>query len=76
MNPTVLFPAPDAHPEDVPTTLRDWALRDGVRDEARRLLLAGEPFVFLTSEHSGSYALTAWPLASGPGLHWPAGGQA
>ncbi len=75
MNPTVLFPDPDAHPGDVPATLRDWALRDGVRNEARRLLLAGEPFAFLSSDHSGAYALTAWPLHLGPGPHWPAGGQ-
>ncbi|MGX2996080.1 hypothetical protein JNUCC64_17655 [Streptomyces sp. JNUCC 64] len=73
MNPQVLFPDPDAHPGDVPATLRDWALRDGVRNEARRRLLAGEPFAFLSSDHSGAYALTAWPLHSG--RHHPAGGE-
>ncbi|MGX2997201.1 hypothetical protein JNUCC64_23545 [Streptomyces sp. JNUCC 64] len=60
---TLLHVDPDAHPHDVPATLRDWAHRDGTRAEARRRLLAGEPFALLSSDHSGAYALTAWPLS-------------
>ncbi|MEV3871445.1 hypothetical protein [Streptomyces sp. NPDC049906] len=57
-------PAPCAgYPDDVPTALRDWAHRDGCRNEARRQLTSGEPFLLVSGDHTGWYALTAWPVA-------------
>jgi hypothetical protein len=57
-DPGALFPGPG----DVPAELRDWAAGEGHRLEARRLLTAGRPFLLLAADHTGRYALTAWPV--------------
>ncbi|MFF0449685.1 hypothetical protein ACFYT4_25290 [Streptomyces sp. NPDC004609] len=47
---------------DAPAHLRAWALKDGLRNQARRQLAAGTPLLIVTTDHTGWYALTAWPV--------------
>jgi hypothetical protein len=64
--------APVRHLGDAPTELRDWASGDGRRLEARRVLADGRPFLFVSADYTGWYALIAWPAGSSVGL--PASG--
>ncbi|MEV3869932.1 hypothetical protein [Streptomyces sp. NPDC049906] len=54
---------------DVPTDLRAWAEDERPRRAARHRLLAGNPFLLVSVDHTGWYALTAWPVrAPEPGF--------
>jgi hypothetical protein len=74
-HPTALRLTPPpcpARPGDVPTEFRTWAERDGHRLAARHLLAAGLPFLLIGADHTGCYALTAWPLTTaGPAYGAP-----
>jgi hypothetical protein len=51
-------------PGDVPTVLRGWAHDHGPRNDARRKLMSGEPFLLVSADHTGRYAFTAWPVGT------------
>jgi hypothetical protein len=62
-HPTALRPVPaPTGTGDVPAELRQWAHGHGHRSRARRNLGHGLPFLLVSADHTGLYALMAWPL--------------
>lgn len=48
---------------DVPTALRAWCDDDARQDQAAAALAAGGPVLLTVADHTGTYYLSAWPVA-------------